>query len=91
MKYLVFHRESNNFDDIIKEVKQYKIGFRTKFSKHLIIGFTEPFEHIQSLFILKYGDDLISFNNLCPDRSPIVDKDYTPIKTPSKFRRTFSS
>lgn len=82
MKYIVFHRETNKFDDIIKD-PNLKNKFKTKiqYSDHLILGFTEETNgssKILSYVMLKYGDDIRDFDRLTIDRSPIMDVDYIP-------------
>jgi hypothetical protein len=80
MKFLIFNRESNNFDDILQDVKTHKIKHKISFLNHLNIGFSYRKEKEQSLFILKYGDDMIDFGHIVPDRSPVMYRDYIPKK-----------
>lgn len=82
MKYIVFHREDNKFDDIVKDsnlTNKYKTKMR--YTNHLILGFTEENDDsakILSYVFLKYGDDIKDFNKLVVDRSPVMNVDYTP-------------
>jgi len=78
MKFLIFNRESNNFDDILHDVKTHKIRYKIRFLNHLIIGFDHKNEVEQSLFTLKYGEDMVDFSHIVPDRSPVMNRDYIP-------------
>lgn len=80
MKFLIFNRESDNFDDILQDVKTHKIRYKLRFLNHLILGFDHKTEKEQSLFTLKYGDDMIDFGHIVPDRSPVMYRDYIPIR-----------
>jgi hypothetical protein len=85
MKYYVFKRESNKFDDILKDVAVKPIiRYKIKFKYHLILGFADDDEKILSYMTIKYGDDMISFSDIVPDRTPIMGKDYTPIRRDKK-------
>jgi hypothetical protein len=82
MHYLVFRRENNKFDDILKD-KNIKPIYKTKIQYYgnLILGFTEDHDDtskILSYIILKYGDDIVTLD--IPDRTPIPHKDYIPKK-----------
>jgi hypothetical protein len=44
------------------------------------LGFDFKNEKEQSLFTLKYGDDMIDFGHIVPDRSPVMYRDYIPKK-----------
>ena len=81
MKFLVFTRESNNFEDIIKD-PALKNKYKTKieYSGNLVLGFSEEdgYGKILSYIMLKYGDDMKEFDSLVPDRSPKMYVDYTP-------------
>jgi len=80
MKFLIFNRESDNFDDILSDVKKHKIRHKIRFQNHLIIGFDTRNDMEQSLFTLKYGEDMIDFSHIVPDRSPVMNRDYFPKK-----------
>lgn len=80
MKYFIFYRESNKFDDILKDknIKKY-VDEVILSSKHCIIGILEEYEHnVSTYIILKYGDELR--NHLTKDYSPIPNVDYVPIR-----------
>jgi hypothetical protein len=77
MKYFTFIRESNKFDDILKDATIRK-AIRTKilFRNHLIIGIELDKGQIESYITLKYGEDLNT--ELIKDFSPIPNIDYKP-------------
>jgi len=84
MKFLAFYRESNKFDDIIKDpsVKQH---YKTKiqYKNNLILGFPDEEKEtskIISYIVLKYGDDMKDFHKEVTDRTPIPNVDYIPIR-----------
>jgi hypothetical protein len=79
MKYYTFHRENNDFEDILKDnniKKTFDIILRWK--NHLQIGIDDNKENekISSFIMLRYGDDLI--DKMCEDYSPISGVDYQP-------------
>jgi hypothetical protein len=79
MKYFVFNRESNDFSDILNDPSLKKhIKWKISFFEHLIISFGEDNKSIEAIVVLKYGDDLTSMSHIAKDRTPIIDKDYTP-------------
>lgn len=81
MKYYTFERESNNFDDILKDpgIKSC-IYTKIKWRNHLMIGLDEygdkKIDQLSSYIVLKYGDDIRT--SLTKDYTPIMDKDYIP-------------
>jgi hypothetical protein len=81
MKYYTFERESNNFDDILKDpgIKRY-IYTKISWGNHLMIGLddfsSKPIDQISSYIVLKYGDDIRT--SLTKDYTPIMDVDYIP-------------
>ena len=80
MTHIFIHRESNNFDDISKDVNlKRKILTTMKFTNHLILDFKED-EGIISYLLLKYGDDIRGTSQIIPDRTPMMYQDYTPIR-----------
>ena len=86
MKYIVFHRENNKFDDILTD-PSIKKEFKTKisYSNHLILGFpewNETADKITTYIMLKHGDDVVDFKQLVPDRTPIAGQDYVPERKP---------
>lgn len=76
MSYIIFRRESDNFDDIIKDPSLKKwLKFKVKFKQGLIIK--RPYkDEIISYIELKYGESIV--NNIVPDRTPIMNVDYLP-------------
>ena len=83
MKYYTFYRESNNFDDILKDpsIKKY-ISERTTWKSYLKIGLSEYQKDAEKIFCyiaLKYSDDMR--DDLTKDYSPIPNIDYTPVRT----------
>lgn len=83
MKNYTFKRENSNFKDILEDpaIKPH-IKNKITFAKHLILGIpeTEKTDSIASYIVVKYGDDMVNFSNICPDRTPVPHKDYTPIR-----------
>lgn len=87
MKFLIFTRESSNFDDILKDLtlkKQYKT--KIEYRENLILGFPEndDFGKTLSYIMLKYGDDMKEFHNIVSDRTPIPNVDYVPVRRDRK-------
>ncbi len=83
MKFLIFTRENSNFDDILKDLtlkKQYKT--KIEYRENLILGFPEndEFGKTLSYIMLKYGDDMKDFHSIVPDRTPIPNIDYVPVR-----------
>lgn len=84
MKFLSFYRESNNFDDIINDPsiqKQYKT--KIQYQHNLMLGFPEEDKEISkilSYIVLKYGEDMKDFHSEVPDRTPVPNVDYIPIR-----------
>lgn len=81
MKFLVFTREKNKFDDIIND-PSLKNKYKTKieYSENLILGFPEDddFGKTLSYIMLKYGDDIKDFHSIVSDRTPKSNIDYVP-------------
>jgi len=78
MKYYTFYRESNNFDDIIKDkvIKKY-INATVFWKNYCQVGIDEFNATKVNIHItLKYGDELR--NNLTPDFSPKPNIEYVP-------------
>lgn len=83
MKFLLFTRENNIFDDILKDASlknQYKT--KIEYKENLILGFPEDdnFGKILSYIMLKYGDDMKDFHSIVPDRTPVPNVDYVPVR-----------
>lgn len=80
MKYFKFYRESNKFDDILKDknIKKYVDDVKT-WKNHCSIGIQQHLvDKVASYIILKYGDEMR--DSFTEDYSPIPYKDYTPLK-----------
>lgn len=79
MKYITFYRESNNFDDILKDINLKKhIHEKIKWLNYLRIGVSEGKETLVSYITLKYGDEMRT--KLTEDYSPVPNIDYTPVR-----------
>lgn len=89
MKFLMFTRENSKFDDILKDASlknQYKT--KIEYKENLILGFPEDdnFGKILSYIMLKYGDDMKDFHSVVPDRTPVPNVDYVPIRKDRKTK-----
>ena len=82
MKYYIFKRTDNNFKDILNDpCFKGKVYTKITWSKHMMIGLDNDLpEDTVSYLYLKFGDDLVDFNNICKDREPIRNKDYVSIE-----------
>jgi len=81
MRYYTFYRESNNFDDILKDpILKKSIDEVISWYQYLIIGLHETEKNNQnsSYITLKYGDDIRT--NLTKDYTPKPNIDYIPIR-----------
>ena len=77
MSYIVLHRESNNFKDILNDpVVKKNIRMKLSFRQHLILDLVD--DKTASYFMIKYGDDVINMSHIIPDRSPVPNRDYIP-------------
>lgn len=77
MKNLIFHRENNDFKDILTDVEiKPLIKTQIYWNQYLILGLSN--EAIMSYVMLKYSDSVINFNDICPDRTPMPNLDYIP-------------
>lgn len=89
MKFLMFTRENSNFDDILKD-SSLKDKYKTKieYKENLILGFPEDsnFGKILSYIMLKYGDDMKDFHSIVPDRTPVPNVDYVPVRKDRKTK-----
>lgn len=80
MKHFTFYRESNNFDDILKDrvLKKY-IDEVIIWKNYLRIGIEQVHVNKVNIHItLKYGDELR--NEVSKDYTPVMYKDYIPSK-----------
>lgn len=87
MKYYTFYRESNNFDDILKDLTIKKIAdTQIRWHQHLMIGIHEQGNDSNfSIITLKYGDDMVQ--SLTKDYTPVAGVDYVPKKDKTKFAK----
>jgi hypothetical protein len=80
MKYYTFYRESNNFDDIIKDTNLKKFVMeKIRWKNYYMIGINDYEKDADKTFsyiTLKYGDDIRG--PLTKDYRPIPNKDYIP-------------
>lgn len=89
MKYYIFYRENDNFDDILfdKSIKKL-FNFKIKYNQYLILGGEDIPEDLQSYIMLKYGDDIKDNSNVFIDRKPVPFVDYVPdYNRPKKFKK----
>lgn len=89
MKFLMFTRENNKFDDILNDSSLSKT-YKTKiqYEGNLLLGFPEDkeFGKVLSYIMLKYGDDMKDFHSVVPDRTPIPNVDYVPVRKDRKTK-----
>ena len=77
--YYIFYRESNDWDDILKDPGiRKKIMHVIKWHHHLMIGFKQEDQNIGSYIAIKWCEELRSWNDIVPDRTPILGRDYAP-------------
>ena len=88
MKYYIFHRENNDFSDILTDANIKKLFvFKIKYDQHLILGSDEIPDDLQSYIMLKYGDDIRDNRHIFIDRKPVIGIDYSlDPKRPNKFK-----
>jgi len=88
MKYYIFYREDNNFDDVLSDKSIKKLfNFKIKYNQYLILGGEDIPEDLQSYIMLKYGDDIKENSNVFVDRKPVPFVDYIPDRDcPKKFK-----
>ena len=89
MNYYIFKNENNDFSEMLND-KTLKplLGFKIKFKDHLILGsYDDIDEKLSSYITLKYGDLMVSKNDMFIDYSPKIHIDYTPDrKRPEKYK-----
>ena len=87
MKYFIFYREDNNFDDLLTDKNIRKcFNYKLSWKQYLLLGTESITDEIQSYLVLKYGDDLKDKSYVFPDRKPVPFVDYEPDrKRPKKF------
>lgn len=77
MSYTIFHRENNNFNDILSDpVIKKAIRLKIKLYQYLILDLAD--DKNKSYMMIKYGDDVTTMAHIIPDRTPIPNKDYVP-------------
>jgi hypothetical protein len=88
MKYLIFYREDNSFDDILNDPAISKLfDLKLSYYQHIILGSSKITNEIYSYIIIKYGDDLKNTSDIFIDRSPKPGIDYMQDpKRPNKFK-----
>ncbi len=91
MTTYLFYRENNKFDDILAD-KNVTKPLKQKIQwKHylLLMGYHVP-EETKSYIMLKYGDDIKSWDHVRKDNSPVPYVDYLPDpKRPEKFKNVY--
>lgn len=86
MKYYTFHRENDDFNDILKDsVIKPVLGTKLRWTEYLFIGINDENEGVLSYIALKYGDDLASSTH--QDFTPIPGVDYIPKKDKTQFTK----
>jgi hypothetical protein len=95
MQYLIFRRENNKFDDILKDTAVKKV-YKTKiqYHDHLILGLDEDLKDTDktlSYIILKYGDHIVNISDIITDRAPVPYKDYIPERKTRSKRKALTS
>lgn len=84
MKYFIFFRENNNFDDILSDnVLKKIIDEIISWEQHIMIGMKDEHEEKISYITLKFGDEMVS--NITKDFTPVPHVDYVPKKDSSLF------
>lgn len=90
MKYYIFKKEDNDFSEMLND-KTLKplLGFKMKFSQHLILGsYDDVNETLSSYITLKYGDMMVSKTDMFIDNKPKMHVDYIPDpKRPERFKK----
>jgi hypothetical protein len=82
MKYYIFYRENNDFNDILTDTSLKKVvSERISWDGYLQIGISTWQKNVDQIFsyiTLKYGDDIRT--DLTKDYSPKPYIDYLPIR-----------
>ncbi len=89
MNYYIFHRENDDFNDIITDSNIKKLFvLKIKYHQYLILGSDVIPDDLQSYIMLKYGDDIRDYSHIFIDRKPIPFVDYTPDSNrPEKYKK----
>ena len=79
MKTFIFHRENNNFDDVLKDktIKSVLVE-KYQFDEHLIIRVKDKPEGVHAYITLLFSEELVNMKDLVPDRTPKPNIDYIP-------------
>lgn len=78
MKHYTFYRETDKFDDILKDpVIKKHIYLKMRWRCYLRIALSEHDDGVESYITLKYGDEMKN-NCLVTDRTPVPFVDYMP-------------
>jgi hypothetical protein len=91
MKTYIFYRESNKFEDILKDTNIIKY-FKQKISwkNYLVLMSYKVKPEIESYIMLRYGDDIKTWDHVRKDFSPVPYVDYIPDpKRPEKFKNVY--
>lgn len=80
MKTYIFRRESDNFDDVLKDknIKKYIVE-QYELTNHLIIRVEDTPEAL-AYIVLMFGEELVNLKDIVPDRTPVMNVDYVPKK-----------
>lgn len=80
MNHFIFYRPGRNWLDILRDPAIKPLLLRkVLWGEHLLISLKED-DTITSYIGLKWGDELRTWNQLFPDRTPILGTDYTITK-----------
>lgn len=87
MKYYIFYRENNKFDDILKDGNIKNVmSVKITWDQHLMIGLgNKSSDRHYSYITLKYGEDMKKLDTI--DRTPIPMIDYVPKKDKTTFKK----
>ena len=87
MKYYNFHRENNNFDDILKDPAVVKaVDLKLRWYQYLVIGIrADNNDKTFSYITLMYGEDMV--NEISKDYTPVPGVDYMPKRDKSKYKK----
>lgn len=91
MKTYIFYRENDDFTDILSDtnVKQY-FKQKMRWKNYLVLMSHSVKPEIESYIMLKYGDEMHSWDHIRKDNSPIPYVDYLPDpKRPEKFKNVY--
>lgn len=86
MKYFIFYREDDNFQDILNDnnIKKF-IDEKIQWGHHLLIGIPDNQDKTISYITLLYGD--LMKKEVVRDFSPVPGIDYIPKQDASKYKK----